>query len=141
MLREAASFKVRLQVIDPPESTTLPTELQSCESKDEDGEERVWQQGRVEQIPASFGTELQHPTSFTLTMQRFFAVQAESSVLRTQMVELSNRLQSLNDILHCLKAKYSISSGPMITDYIINPWNLMRMNQPIMASAENMLQY
>ncbi|XP_064998529.1 bZIP transcription factor 11 [Musa acuminata AAA Group] len=80
-------------------------------------------------------------TSFTLTTQRFFAVQAENSVLRTQMVELSNRLQSLNDILHCLKAKYSISSGPMITDDFINPWNLMRMNQPIMASAENMFQY
>ncbi|CAL9049305.1 unnamed protein product [Musa banksii] len=80
-------------------------------------------------------------TTFTLTTQRFFAVQAENSVLRTQMVELSNRLQSLNDILHCLKAKYSISSGPMITDDFINPWNLMRMNQPIMASAENMFQY
>ncbi|URD75681.1 ocs element-binding factor 1 [Musa troglodytarum] len=141
MLREAASLKVWPQVIDPPESTTLTTELQSCESKDEDGEERVWQQGRVEQIPASFGTELQHPTSFTLTTQRFFAVQAESSVLRTQMVELSNRLQSLNDILHCLKAKHRTSSGPMITDNFINPWNLMRMNQPIMASAENMFQY
>ncbi|URD75495.1 ocs element-binding factor 1 [Musa troglodytarum] len=37
------------------------------------------------------------------------------------MVELSNRLQSLNDILHCLKAKYSISCGPMITDNFINP--------------------
>ncbi|URD76226.1 ocs element-binding factor 1 [Musa troglodytarum] len=62
-----------------------------------------------------------------------------NSVLRTQMVELSNRLQSLNDILHCLKAKYCISSGP--TDNFINPWNLMRMNQPIMALAENMFQY
>ncbi|RWV91310.1 hypothetical protein BHE74_00032733 [Ensete ventricosum] len=80
-------------------------------------------------------------TSFTLTMQRFFAVQAENCVLRTQMVELSNRLQSLNEILHCLRAKDSISSGPMINDNFINPWNLMRMNQPIMASAENMFQY
>ncbi|URD72200.1 ocs element-binding factor 1 [Musa troglodytarum] len=78
-------------------------------------------------------------TSFTLTTQQFFAVQAGNSVLRTQMVELSNRLQSLDDILYCLKAKYCISSGP--TDNFINPWNLMRMNQPIMASAENMFQY
>ncbi|URD74418.1 ocs element-binding factor 1 [Musa troglodytarum] len=53
--------------------------------------------------------------------------------------ELSNRLQSLNEILYCLKAKYCSSSGP--TDNFINPWNLMRMNQPIMASAENMFQY
>ncbi|URD74417.1 ocs element-binding factor 1 [Musa troglodytarum] len=59
----------------------------------------------------------------------------------SQMVELRNRLQSLNDILHCLKAKFSIGSGPMINDNFINPWNLMRMNQPIMASAENMFQY
>ncbi|CAD5183540.1 unnamed protein product [Musa acuminata subsp. malaccensis] len=48
------------------------------------------------------------------------------------MVELSNKLQSLNEILYCLKAK---------SDNFINPWNLMRMNQPIMVSAENMFQY
>ncbi|URD71933.1 ocs element-binding factor 1 [Musa troglodytarum] len=80
-------------------------------------------------------------TSFTLTTHQFFAVQAGNSVLRTKMVELSNRLQSLDEILYCLKAKYCISSDPMITDNFINPWNLMRMNQPIMASTENMFQY
>ncbi|CAD5183538.1 unnamed protein product [Musa acuminata subsp. malaccensis] len=58
-------------------------------------------------------------TSFAITMQQVFAVQAGNSVLRTQMVELSNRLQSLNEILYCLKAKYCISSGPMITDNFI----------------------
>ncbi|URD73511.1 ocs element-binding factor 1 [Musa troglodytarum] len=56
-------------------------------------------------------------------------------ILSDMTVEPLQRLQSLNDILPCLKAKYCISSGP--TDNFINPWNLMRMNQPIMALAEN----
>ncbi|CAL9755116.1 unnamed protein product, partial [Musa acuminata subsp. burmannicoides] len=38
-------------------------------------------------------------TSLTLTTRHHSAVEAENSVLRTQMVELGNRLQSLSEIL------------------------------------------
>ncbi|WOK92556.1 bZIP transcription factor 11-like [Canna indica] len=76
-------------------------------------------------------------TSLTLTTQHYFAVEAENSILRTQMMELSSRLRSLSDILHCLSG----TSNGGLCDGFINPWNLVCMNQPIMASADNMFQY
>ncbi|KAG6513388.1 bZIP transcription factor 44-like [Zingiber officinale] len=41
-------------------------------------------------------------TYLSLTTQQYFAMEAENSVLRTQMMELNNRLQSLYEILYCL---------------------------------------
>lgn len=77
-------------------------------------------------------------TALSVTTQQYIGVEAENSVLRTQMVELSTRLQSLNDILHCMNAN-NTSYGPQFNDSFINPWNLV-MNQPIMASID-MFQY
>lgn len=82
-------------------------------------------------------------TYLTLTSEQYFVIEAENSVLRTQMMELSNRLQYLNEILHCLNESNTHCSGflydgPWI-DSITNPWNLC-MNHPIMASAD-MLYY
>ncbi|XP_073004695.1 bZIP transcription factor 44-like [Typha latifolia] len=82
--------------------------------------------------------------TLSITTQNIMAVDAENSVLRTQMMELSNRLQSLNEILHFINGSNTntnsgfISDGPQITDHnsFINPWNLVHMNQPIMASAD-----
>ncbi|KAJ8460451.1 hypothetical protein OPV22_033377 [Ensete ventricosum] len=85
-------------------------------------------------------------TSLSLTTQQFLAVDTENSVLRTQMMELSSRLQSLNEILHCLNGSNTISNGLFcetnhINNSSITPWNLMCMNQqPIMALA-NIFQY
>ncbi|WOL11746.1 hypothetical protein Cni_G20510 [Canna indica] len=63
------------------------------------------------------------------------AVEAENSVLRAQAMELSRRLQSLDEILAFL----NLSSNNISTDnsFCNNPWNLMHMvnQQPIMASA------
>ncbi|URD98791.1 ocs element-binding factor 1 [Musa troglodytarum] len=86
-------------------------------------------------------------TSLTLTTQHHSAVEAENSVLRTQMVELGNRLQSLSEILHCLNGNTTITrglfcDGPQVNNSFSNPWNLMYMNQqPIMASVGNMFLY
>ncbi|CAL9084653.1 unnamed protein product [Musa textilis] len=41
-------------------------------------------------------------TSLIFTTQQHVAVEAQNSVLRTRMVELTNRLQSLDEILLCL---------------------------------------
>ncbi|URE34791.1 ocs element-binding factor 1 [Musa troglodytarum] len=85
-------------------------------------------------------------TSLSLTTQHFFAVETENSVLRTRMMELSSRLQSLDEILHCLNGSNTISNGlfcdsNQIDNSSITPWNLMYMNQqPIMALA-NIFQY
>lgn len=64
-----------------------------------------------------------------LTTQSYSVVEAENSVLRAQAMELTYRLQSLNEIVDNLN------------ENSISPWNLWCMNRPIMASAENMLYY
>lgn len=79
--------------------------------------------------------------ALNITSQQYLGVEAENSVLRTQMMELSSRLQSLNDILHCMNANNASTHGffpdapPHFNDCFINPWNLV-MNQPIMASMD-----
>lgn len=86
--------------------------------------------------------------ALSLATQRFLGVEAENSVLRTQMMELSSRLHSLNEILHFLNANFSTShglpacEGLQVADGLFssNPWNPSYASQPIMASAD-MLQY
>ncbi|KAJ7001287.1 bZIP transcription factor 44-like [Populus alba x Populus x berolinensis] len=65
-------------------------------------------------------------TGINITTQRFLSVEAANSILRVQISELSNRLESLNEIIGFL----SSNNG------VLNPWNMAYLNQPIMASAE-----
>ncbi|XP_074581015.1 bZIP transcription factor 44-like [Curcuma longa] len=53
-------------------------------------------------------------TYLSLTTQQYFAMEAENSVLRTQMMELSDRLQSLYEILYCLNDINTISSSLLL---------------------------
>ncbi|KAM1002541.1 hypothetical protein ACFX13_003013 [Malus domestica] len=83
-------------------------------------------------------------SSLNITSQHYMNVEAENSVLRAQADELSNRLQSLNEIasflnannggLHAAAADSSCFAEPH--DSFFNPLNLSYLNQPIMASAE-----
>lgn len=86
-----------------------------------------------------------------LTTEHFMAIEAENSVLRAQMMELSHRLQSLNDILSYIDASSvngvfdslpgdAFQGGdefPHQPNYPVNnnPWMFMNQ-QPIMASAD-----
>ncbi|XP_074588506.1 bZIP transcription factor 44-like [Curcuma longa] len=84
-------------------------------------------------------------TQLTLTTQQYFVVEAENSVLRTQLMELTSRLQSLNEFLLCLNGNSHIRSGLLCdasqnNENFTTPWNWY-MNQPIMASSENMWHY
>lgn len=97
-------------------------------------------------------------TTTSLTTQQLLTVEAENSVLRAQMMELSQRLESLNDILNYMNTNHGIFetepqqqqqdhhlTGPGLgigpDSFMNNPWNLMYINQqPIMASAD-MFQY
>lgn len=100
-------------------------------------------------------------TTTNLTTQQFVKVEAENSVLRAQMDELSQRLQSLNDILDyinnntttataaaaaantgCIDGVFEMDNLFGVDDhqssYIMNnnnnnSWNMMYPNQPIMA--------
>ncbi|KAG6503144.1 bZIP transcription factor 44-like isoform X2 [Zingiber officinale] len=83
-----------------------------------------------------------------LIAQRRSGVEAENSVLRAQAMELSNRLQALNEILNNLKSSSSSNSfhprpevfQAQFTDNLISPWNFSCTNQPITASEEIMFQ-
>lgn len=79
-------------------------------------------------------------TSINHTTQLYINVESENSILRVQVMELGQRLDSLNEILNYMNT----SSGVYETDQTIqtsadscmNPLNLLYSNQPIMASAD-----
>ncbi|CAN4080126.1 unnamed protein product [Withania somnifera] len=74
-------------------------------------------------------------TSINRLTQVYLNVEAENSVLRAQMAELSHRLQSLKEIINCINS--AIDEPQVIgDDDFLNPWNLLHLNQPIMASAD-----
>ncbi|CAN4093905.1 unnamed protein product [Withania somnifera] len=99
--------------------------------------------------------------SISMTTQQYANIEAENSVLRAQMMELTQRLQSLNEILsyinsnnnsnnnnnggvfgipHQLQEDFQICSESLMNNN--NPWNMMMyVNQPIMASADMLYQY
>lgn len=101
-------------------------------------------------------------TSMSVTTQHFLNIETENSILRAQMAELSNRLQSLNEIITFLDASNANNFGPdqghnyngfnplpvLVDDMLMNtnmnmnnPMNYLYANQqPIMASAD-MLHY
>lgn len=88
-------------------------------------------------------------SSMNITTQHYLKLEAENSILRAQVSELSHRLQSLNEIITILNARKSgflgagddssLLSEPAF-DGFMNPLNMACLNQPIMASAD-MFQY
>lgn len=86
-------------------------------------------------------------TSINITTQHLINVEADNSVLRAQMAELSQRLQSLNDILGCINDNNGGGGGRVLecetlqssADSFMNPMNLVYINQPIMATADMFL--
>ena len=92
-------------------------------------------------------------SNINATTQQYLKVEAENSVLRAQMEELINRLQSLNEINNVIIPSTNINGGneqgdganglfPIMQEpftcesFLINPWNTNTcFNQPIMASA------
>lgn len=95
----------------------------------------------------------QMQTTLKATSQQYLAVDAENSVLITQMMELSTRLQSLNEILDCMNGKSGSHSNynnngyacepyqqqPFDNSNFMDPWNLVSVNQNIMTSADMFL--
>ncbi|XP_062076804.1 bZIP transcription factor 11-like [Humulus lupulus] len=98
-------------------------------------------------------------TSVNITTQHYLNVEAENSILRAQMSELTHRLQSLDEIINFLNATNNavvlgtnggdsmagvgvgVGSGSCFStvepmESFLNPLNFSSMNQPIMASAD-----
>ncbi|KAA8537586.1 hypothetical protein F0562_027194 [Nyssa sinensis] len=77
-------------------------------------------------------------TNMNITTQHFLNVEAENSVLRAQMVELSQRLDSLNDILNYMNSLNGVIEAEDLQtspDSFMNnnPWNLMLEHYPFAA--------
>ncbi|GFZ10356.1 BZIP transcription factor [Actinidia chinensis var. chinensis] len=77
----------------------------------------------------------------SITTQHYLNIEAENSVLRAQMGELSQRLQSLNDILDYMNTGNTVFEADQNVQiyqdsFMNNSWNWMHFNQPIMASAD-----
>ncbi|KAJ8545795.1 hypothetical protein K7X08_018378 [Anisodus acutangulus] len=77
-------------------------------------------------------------TNINMVTQVYLNVEAENSVLRAQMGELSHRLQSLNEIINCINSANTTIDETEVNceDDFLNPWNLLLVNQPIMASTD-----
>lgn len=77
-------------------------------------------------------------SNINMASQVYLNVEAENSVLRAQLGELSHRLQSLKEIINCINSANSIIDETEVNceDDFLNPWNLLHVNQPIMASAD-----
>ncbi|XWS45470.1 hypothetical protein CRYUN_Cryun15aG0139500 [Craigia yunnanensis] len=87
-------------------------------------------------------------TSMNITTQLYLNVEAENSVLRAQMIELSTRLQSLNEIIDFINSSNGVFENDhnfdqtthhhhqINDDTFMNPWSSFSINQPIMASAD-----
>lgn len=89
----------------------------------------------------------------SITNQHYVNMEAQNAVLRTQMAELTNRLESLNEIITYINNANYNNNNPlfggddhdevnynsgieMISDCgFFNPW----INQPIMASGNNIM--
>lgn len=72
-------------------------------------------------------------TSLNLTTQDYMKMEAENLVLKAQVMELSQTLQSLNDILNHFKS----NNNPMLEDFQGCPESLMYFcQQPIAAAAD-----
>ncbi|KAI3833559.1 hypothetical protein MKW98_004747 [Papaver atlanticum] len=67
--------------------------------------------------------------------EMFSKFDSENNILRAQMAELTDRLQSLNSVLRVIE---EISGFPMdipeIPDPLLKPWQLPCPSQPIMAN-------
>ncbi|XP_010526918.1 PREDICTED: bZIP transcription factor 11-like [Tarenaya hassleriana] len=88
-------------------------------------------------------------TSVSITTQHYLTVESENAVLRAQLDELKNRLDSLNDIIALANNNngfYGVCSNHLdhseADDLLMNQMNMnmFYLNQPLMASADA-LQY
>ncbi|CAK7329660.1 unnamed protein product [Dovyalis caffra] len=84
-------------------------------------------------------------TSINITTQHYLNVEADNSILRAQVSELSHRLESLNEIIGLLNSSNDVfvdssTFNEPAADSFFNPLSMSYLNQPIMASAD-MFQY
>jgi len=69
--------------------------------------------------------------------QLYVSVETENNVLRAQMMELTDRLRSLNSVLQIVEeASGLVMDIPTIPDALLEPWQLPCPALPIMATSD-----
>ncbi|ERN02129.1 hypothetical protein AMTRI_Chr02g223410 [Amborella trichopoda] len=80
-------------------------------------------------------------TRVDLTTQHYIKIETENHALRDEVLALTQKLQSLNSVLHFMEEMSGLVMDiPEIPDPLLKPWQLPCPSQPIMASAD-MFQY
>lgn len=70
--------------------------------------------------------------------QMFVGAASQNNVLRAQLTELTDRLHSLNSVLHIAQEVSGLTMDiPEIPDMLLEPWKLPYPIQPITASTNN----
>ncbi|KAF1875952.1 hypothetical protein Lal_00006583 [Lupinus albus] len=99
--------------------------------------------GLIAQVDELNKENNQISTSVEITSQHYLKIEAENAIIRAQVAELSNRLQSLNEIIDSINSpcNYFIDEADQETlfndcGFIMDPWNYVNVNQPIMVSAD-----
>ncbi|KAI3415116.1 BZIP domain-containing protein [Psidium guajava] len=95
------------------------------------------------QVDQLRGENAQILQSTDVTTQHYLSIESENSVLRAQLAELSQRLQSLNEIIgYVSSTSLLFESGDQAgllggDDEFMNSWNVSAwMNPPAMALAD-----
>ncbi|KAI0523956.1 hypothetical protein KFK09_003320 [Dendrobium nobile] len=89
-------------------------------------------------------------TAINVTSEQYIGVEAENSILRAQMMELSNRLQCLGEIIHCMNitgggdgggvgAAFATGLPTAEDDCLLRPWSSLLIKQGLLGS--DMYQY
>ncbi|XP_039012087.1 bZIP transcription factor 53-like [Hibiscus syriacus] len=91
----------------------------------------------VEEVSALQKGNSQISEKISVTSQRYIEMQSANNVLRAQAMELTERLRSLNSVLHIVEevGGYDIDI-PEFPDPLLKPWQLPCTIQPIMASVD-----
>ncbi|GLT41097.1 hypothetical protein SLA2020_151870 [Shorea laevis] len=78
-------------------------------------------------------------SNINFTTQHYGNIEAENSILRAQVMELSQRLDSLNEILSFINTSnwlYENEGFEQSFESFMNPLSMPYLSQPIMASAD-----
>ncbi|KAK6913696.1 Basic-leucine zipper domain [Dillenia turbinata] len=74
------------------------------------------------------------------TSQLYAGIENENNILRAQVMELNDRLESLNSVLGIVEEVKGYSFDiPQMADPLLKPWQLPYPSQPLMASASMFL--
>lgn len=94
--------------------------------------------GEAAKIQSNNGEILSRVNAAT---EHYVRVEAENALLRAQVMELTERLHSLNSVLRIVEevGGYDVEI-PEIPDPLLKPWHLPCPSQPVMAYADMFLR-